>query len=793
MAALGFALWATYQRAQRVEYVTQTDNDDAVVDPTSATGYAGGWRWLIVPEHNNRSYTWVAQTQQMAARREWRIRHVADENAPFGHPVLSPSPYRWWLGFSGWCDHVFSRRSMGLAIEHAALWADPVLFVLGMVVTILFTAWRFGAHAAAIAALGLATFFPLAATFLPGVPDDTGVSRLFALWSVLAVLAGVRSGSRLALAVGGVLGGMMLWLNTASALTTLLGIGAGGLALVLLGAIRSGRVHLAVGATPTGLAPLPWRMWSLAGALTCLAAYLIEYFPGHLEFELRENHPLYGIAWLGLGEVLMWFQEFAFDRRSALRASGLGRVVAGVLATSVVPVAFVMTRLPSPWRLDPYAGRLNFLPNGVVAPNFLTWIARAGLNETVIVTLLPLVTVAPVAWLLLRRRVSGNDRRTLLMGIAIVVVGLIAATRQLTWWSLVDAELVALAVAAVSMLRISEHRGRIWWACLFVPVALWGAVELRPLPTDNGRIEFTRLEVEGLVERGLAHWLSAHAEPGPAVILVPPDRTASWCFFGGLQGIGSSNWENRDGIAATVKMVTATTEAEAEALMREHRVTYLVLPSWDTDLDQFARWSLRNPEDAFVSALHHWALPPWLSAVPYRLPTIAGFEDHSVVIFRVTENASQAVGLARLAEYFVEMQQPDFAAWLDKSLDRFPADLSCLVARAEIAKLLDDRAGLARAIDAITTSVNGGFDRTMGWDRRVSLAIVLALADRNDLARAQLQRCIKTIDASRIRSLTTASLFRLLLLSKAYGMPISDPQQDALARSLLPAELRARL
>ena len=115
LGALGFLVWAGYVRMQRVDFVTNTDREEAVVDATSPTGYAGGKRWLIVPEHNNRSYQWIAETEQMLARSEWRVRHIDYENAPLGRAVHSASPYRWWLGLVAWCDHTLSGRPLVFA------------------------------------------------------------------------------------------------------------------------------------------------------------------------------------------------------------------------------------------------------------------------------------------------------------------------------------------------------------------------------------------------------------------------------------------------------------------------------------------------------------------------------------------------------------------------------------------------------------------------------------------------------------------------------------------------------
>lgn len=322
--------------------------------------------------------------------------------------------------------------------------------------------------------------------------------------------------------------------------------------------------------------------------------------------------------------------------------------------------------------------------------------------------------------------------------------------------------------------------------------ALIAALALPPAGA-GGNIEFTRLEGEGLIERALAHWIADHAGPGGAVILVPPDRTTSWCFHGGMRGLGTANWENRDGLAATVRIVTATTVGEAQALISQRGITHLILPSWDSDLDEFARWTLRNPEDAFIMALHHWALPPWLRPLPYKLPTNAGFDGQSVVILQVTDDSNRPASTARLAEYFIESGQMEFAASAVPALQRYPTDLGALVALAQVEKARGEAEGFAKTLNTVLSSLSAGSDRALAWDRRVSLAIVLAQGKREDLSREQVRRCLDKIDEARIRSLTTMSLFRLMALSKAFELNLPDPRLREFALKLLPVELRSRL
>ena len=805
VCAFGFLVWTDYERVQRVEYVTNTDGEDAVVDATSPTGYVGGKRWLIVPEHNNRSYQWIAETQQMLARREWRVRHVDYDNAPFGREVHSASLYRWWLGLIAWCDHSVSGRPLGLSVERAALFADPALQLLLMVGTTIFIARCFGTFPAALLALGLAAIYPFAGGFLPGVPDDHGLAWACGLWSVLPLLAGTgadppaarRKGETAAIEaagtrrrshqlffIAGVAGGVGLWISAASQAPVLVGIALGG---ILAAWIASDGTQK----NPADTREIaPWRTWALGGATTCLAAYLIEYYPAHMELRLQVNHPLYGLAWVGVGELLAQTEscfrrgKFSWNRRQAVW------VVLATAAVAALPVAMVLSGTQSLLTLDQLASRLSCLPDGVVAKSFRAWIVHDGVTAAVGATCLPLLLLGPALWLLARRQ-TGRERRTALaIALGPVLVTLILACLELRWWNGCDCMLLALMAAATA---VNSSRHRWLWSGFAGLVFLPGLVQLVPPAWAPENIAFTRLEVEGLIERALAHWIADHADSDGAVILVPPDRTTSWCFHGGLRGLGSANWENRDGLEATIRIVTATTAKEALALIQDRGVTHIILPSWDTDLDEFARWTLRNPEDAFIMAIHHWALPPWLRPLPYKLPAIAGFEGQSVVILQVTDESNRAASLGRLAEYFIESQQLDLAASAGQALQRYPADLGALVALAQVEKARGEAEDFAKTFNVLLSSVAAGFDRTLAWDRRVSLAVVLAQGERNDLAREQVRRCLEKLDESRIRSLTTGSLFRLQVLSKAYGLEISDPTLRELARKLLPAELRGRL
>ena len=115
------------------------------------------------------------------------------------------------------------------------------------------------------------------------------------------------------------------------------------------------------------------------------------------------------------------------------------------------------------------------------------------------------------------------------------------------------------------------------------------------------------------------------------------------------------------------------------------------------------------------------------------------------------------------------------------------------MALAQLAKARGDEGAFARVFRPIVSYLSSGADRGLAWDRRVSLAVVLALGGRADLSRAQVRRCVGEANPERIRFLTTESLYHLLVLGKRLGVEIPDPGLRALSLKLLPERLRGHI
>jgi hypothetical protein len=258
-----------------------------------------------------------------------------------------------------------------------------------------------------------------------------------------------------------------------------------------------------------------------------------------------------------------------------------------------------------------------------------------------------------------------------------------------------------------------------------------------------------------------------------------------------MRGLASLSWENKDGLSVALRIVISTSRDEALALLRRREVKYIVLPSWAPFFEEYTRSASVQVGELFLTGLHRWALPPWLRPIPYQLPKIAGFDQHSVVIFEVVDEQDEPVALSRMAEYFLEMDQLDRAQATAQALRRFPVDFGALVTRAQVEVALRNSAAFTALMDTVVKRLSAGGDRTLAWDRRVSLAVALARAQRMDLSRVQVERCLAEIDEARIRSLTTYSLFHLDYLRKGFALEIRDLRLQQLVAELLPAEQAA--
>ncbi len=773
----------------RAETLSNLGGGDTIATAAgSPTGYAGGLRKLVLPESNYESLQWIAQTQEMLARREWRLRHIGADNAPVGRPTFAPSPYRWWLGAVAWADSQLSGRPLGQSVERAAVLAGPVLLLLLLVSATAYAARFLGSLPAALLAAALAFSFPFAGSFLSPLPGDRALAQVFAVWMMLPLVVALvarqaRAGGRRHFVLAGLAGGAALWIDVGPAALLIFGCTLGG--LLAAGLQR----RIARNSSEESGAALPWRAWAWAGATASLLAYVIEYAPNHLAgWRLEWNHPLYALAWIGAGEALQWGSAWLAEGR---RPSWLRM---GLTLGAVGPLFLGLLLAEGHGMFGPAAhtARLSLLPGTGDVGNLLEWMLHAP-NTQIAAMALPFALLVPAGWCLWARQAAPASCAAVAVGLGPVLVLLAFAGWHLALWAALGGVWAALLVALTAAIPNRSRTAGWSWSVAVGLAVIPGAIAVWPATATGSGDAVTGVELEALLQRDLAHWLAARTPENGAVVLAPPAMTSMLSFFGGIRGLGTPDPGNREGFAAAVRLCAATSADEAEVLARKREITHVVIPSWDPFLDEYARLGSSQPEKALMAWLHRWLPPRWLRPVPYLLPQADGIGDRAVVVFEVTEMQDQAGALARLAEYFVEMGRLDDAGQVALVLGReFPDDINGYIAQAAVALGRGDGAELGPVLLALRPMLDRGGDEDLPWDRRVALALILAQGRQPELAKKQVQGCLAGADEMRLRQLSTVGLFRLLVLGKAFGVQIEDPALQAYAYGLLPPEMRAR-
>lgn len=791
--AIGLLAFLNVRRIERVEYVTALGGEPSAAASAaapSAISREHPWRHLIVPERHEAAASRIAETQRSLLRGEARVRWTDQDNAPVGRAVLTSSPARWWLALVSRAGVANTSPRGPESCARAALVSEPLLHLLLLVGFTAFCAWRFGALAAIGFAAGAVTMFPFAASFLPGVPDGRGLAIGCALGSLFAAMAALREvgQARRWLIASGVCGGIGLWVDPRSQVIVLAGLAVGG----LLGQWTGRRSDAPV------FERTAWRLWSLAGAVTSVTGYLVEYAPAHLGgWELRANHPLYALVWLGVGELLARAGSEPVGIRPRNWLRGAQTLVLAAAVVGLFPLALKLTNSRSFLDEDLSVHRLTSLPGSVVAASFGEWLQRDGLSLAIGSTILPIGIVAVIGWALARNRIEPTWRPAVAFTLGPVIVAVVFAWRWLDAWILVDGALLVALVAGLAATWGGRSRPlRLAWGVVVAGIAFSGVMAAWP-ECARPEMVLTRAEAELLMERHLAHWLAARAgEPG-SIVYAPPQVTASLGYFGGFRGLGTLAAGNEDGLGLSLAIAGARTIEEVQWALQSRGVRYVVVPSWDPFFDEFARVYLVKEHATRVSffarELRRWHLPAWLRPIAYSPPVIQGMDTPSALIFEVVEEQTAALASSRLTEFLVETGRLDDASEVAAALRRFPGDLGALTARAQIQAAQGDSAGFAQTIAAIRMRLANQADRYLAWDRRVGLAAVLAQANELELARAQARRCMAEADAHRLRMLNEGALYRLLVLGDAFELPLPDPQLRTLTESLLSEELRQQL
>ncbi|MGK0237222.1 MAG: hypothetical protein ACI92G_000680 [Candidatus Pelagisphaera sp.] len=794
--ALCVAGWNHTASISHATYVSDlAGGSDIAIDAESPTGYESGFRKLVVPERNAASFQWIMQVQEMFENGSLLLKHVDYDNAPDGRSVRTSSLYRWWLGGVAWVDHMISGNPIGVSVERAALAADPIAQMLFLLLTAIFISRYFSGGSAALFSIGFVSIFPLGTAFASGQPGDSTFILMCSIWSVLPLVAGISNSMsepsdvankslRKLFLTGGFIGGIGMWIGVSGILPLLIGIVIAGGSVDFLNRRKS------TSGSPS--APLPWRLWAIAGASATLVAWLIDRSPLFFEAVSWQSdfvHPLYALAWLGAGEILesLNLRGKTVSKRKKIILSIAGLAIIGLAYTIIFHGSV------EGWSIDPVSTQLTRLPIDPGATSIGNWKAQGGGGAMLLATLIPagLLVVGIFALMHLGKSTLETKKIAIVLGPLLFALGL--ATTQLGWWNQAGGLALALAAVLFSTTQLS-HALR--WVCggLVLFASAIGASFVFSGNDEQSLQTVDRTELETLMERHLAQWLALRGEDSGEVAFAPPNVSVSLAYFGGLRGLGTPYPENVEGFSVGVRLSAASTADEARALATGRELSLIVHPSWDPFLEEYARIGSNDPGNSFIAMLNRWQAPRWLEPVAYRLPNVKGFEDQWVTIFQSVEVQDNTSAIGRLVEYFLDSGRGSMASKAQNALEtNFPDELVTHITASEVAMALGDRSAFTRSVDSIVQSLESGNDFYLTWEFRVSMTLMLANGNRIAEMKTQLERTLVEANLSAVRRLSTTTLGKLLHLAKALNQEFSDPELKQYALSLLPAELQEGL
>lgn len=728
-------------------------------DPASSTGYEGSRRNQILQSTDG--YHWVMQTQLMIATGDWRLHRVDYDNAPDGREMHWCSPLHWWLAAVAWADHLATGRSWPVAVEHAALYAGPLLLGLFLLAVVPWTARRFGAWPAALLAAGLVAVVPFSGEYGTGSFDHHGVVAGCALLTVLFLGAGWMAPpeqARRAFIASGIAGAAGLWVNAASQIPVLVGLGAGALlAPWLLRREKSPPFD-----------PRLWRTWGRAGGAASLLFYVVEYFPQHLGWRLEINHPLYALAWAGAGDLLARWGERRMSRGALVSA----------LAVAVPPLLMVLAPGRTFVVADKFLWTLHVDYISEFAPLSDRWHGWASL--LVQINILPALGFAAL-WLLWRGGLAPVHRALLILTLPPAALISLLAVSQQRWLHLACAlwlaVLVMVAMATTGQTTFIWNQPRRMLAALFLAAVLLPYPVRAGLDTFGGASGLSAENIRQFAVRDLAFWLRRRTGADPVIVLSGPTATTELVYHGGFKGVGTLYWENLAGLHGLVDIFGAENPARALELLRSRGVTHLVLLPWGTFAAESARLArgLRAtdavPARAFaldlLAASH--GLPDWVRPLPYRLPESDQFKNQFALVLEIEPAQSPADAAVRRAQFLAAMNDMAAAQELVRQvLAENPRQLPALILLAQLQRTARDRpahtATIQRLLPLLAT------DPALEPGDRVALALELAAANALDAARAQVARCWASFQEREVRRLSPELLAVLLRLTRDFSV-----------------------
>ena len=653
----------------------------------------------ILPPASMDMRWWILHAQSLLQSDSLRIRQTQIDNAPDGREVHWSSGLIWLIAGLARSISSFNGQPPVDCVAWAAIVAPLILLTLSVAGIGALVAKRLGWGLAGLFVLVLFTSRTVHEGFVYGMLDHHGAVFAFATASVLAVVfagAGLvnskkakfpfllnEASARSWMILAGTLGGAALWVSAATAIPVLAGCG--------LGAIVAARFGRRMGA---GIQPQLWRAWGLAGCLSSLFFYALEYFPSHMGWRLEVNHPLHALAWLAASELLARLISRLFTGGRLTSGTPRDLLIAGLaIACVILPSVMAISRSDLFFYVsDKFLLALHKEHINEFQPLWIFLVAGEGaVFQILTVFVWPLVVLLGIPLLLWRKGISPVWRALTFFVFCPLLVMQLLAFSQIRWQGMATGlwmiEVLLLAAAALQLHSISPLPRSVLTllTALSVIAAAWHpqAVFRNALavPTDF-KNELPKQSAPTVLLRDVAHRLLQASPRQIPVVVAGPNSSTDLSYYGHIHTLGTLYWENVEGLKKAARIFAAPNASEALRLINEAGATHIVIASWDDFGMDYVSLLKKSgeiseiPPEPFVKSLLDGAEPPdWIRPLFYPIPPVFGLDGAQVRIFAVMPNQSPLDALIHRGIYQLDASNPEAAKKIyQRALESSPGD-----------------------------------------------------------------------------------------------------------------------
>lgn len=595
------------------------------------------------------SFYWVSYAREMADTGKLRVRFTERDNAPYGRPNLGwASLNAWYLVALGKIWSVATGSPFHSALLSAALWANPILYLIALLLILAIgrLVANFSSAAAAVLVLGAAP--RVYDDFAYAVPGHHGWHDLACFATLVCLAAAIRKSNSLPwFTAAGVCGAAAMWIGATQQAFGLAAAGAGALGGMFLARLtESARSTTSPEHRFADLPPSEyWRVFGLSGGVAAIFFYLVEYAPGSFAMRLEINHPIYALGFLLGGELLCRAQRLVFTTSASRRNDALFVVLtAGALAAIAAAIAFG----PAQWHTmrQPFIQRLHR-----EIAEFQS-ISLSNGREWIVILGVPIFLLVAATLRALRRTLPPRERIALFACAFPCAVAIALSFVQLRWAGLAGASAAALAAVLFSNLKGGDRKSinaesptswlpriSLLHACVCVSLGLTAFWCFRR--NGDNQAEVHAELVDRIATMEVAGYLRTDPNTkSPIVIFSDQKIRQAWIADAtGIPGVGSLYWDNPDGIRDEAEFLATYDDEIAHRIARERGITHIVTtPSGGSVIAYHYMWQgnktapeIRNTL-AYRLAAPDPKPPPWLQLLPTSTEAIS---SKGIRIFRV--------------------------------------------------------------------------------------------------------------------------------------------------------------